>query len=302
MAIAENSGAMSTVQGAEVVDRRAVRSALSRPLRQLLRNKLGVAGIAVLLFFIVVALFAKQLELRDPLETDVAHAVQPPSLQQPFGTDRLGRDVYSRVVAAARVSLVLPVISVLLGLSFGGTLGLISGYLEGWWDILISRAMDIILGLPILVFAIVVVAFLGPGVNNTILAITVIFIPLFARVTQAPVLAEKNREYVIAATSIGAGRAWIVLRHILPNIISPVLIMGTLQMASAILIEASISFLGLGTTPDDPSWGRMLFDNYPLLERAPWASIFPGLAIVLVVIAFNFVGDAVRDALDPTLI
>lgn len=302
MAIAENSGVTSTVQGAEAVDRRTVRPALSRPLRQLLRNKLGVAGFAVLLVFIAVALFAKQLELRDPLATDVARAVQPPGLQQPFGTDRLGRDVYSRVVAAARVSLVLPVMSVILGLLFGGTLGLISGYLEGWWDILISRAMDIILGLPVLVFAVVVVAFLGPGATNTILAITVIFIPLFARVTQAPVLAEKNREYVIAATSIGAGRAWIVLRHILPNIMSPVLIMGSLQMASAILVEASISFLGLGTTPDDPSWGRMLYDNYPLLERAPWASIFPGLAIVLVVIAFNFVGDAIRDALDPTLI
>jgi peptide/nickel transport system permease protein len=287
---------------AEVVHPHAVRSPFSRPVRQLLRNKVGIASMAILLAFVLVALFAKQLELQDPLTTNVAHALQAPSFEYPFGTDRLGRDGYSRVVGAARVSLVLPVASVLLGLLFGGALGLIAGYLEGWWDVLISRAMDIILGLPILIFAIVVVAFLGPGANNTILAITVIFIPLFARVTQAPVLAEKNNEYVIAATAVGVGRSRILLRHILPNIISPVLVMATLQMASAILIEASISFLGLGTTPDDPSWGRMLYDNYPLLETAPWASIFPGLAIVLVVIAFNLVGDAVRDALDPKLL
>jgi peptide/nickel transport system permease protein len=273
----------------------------SRLLRKLGRNTFAVCSLLILFVFLIAAIFPNQLILVDPGKTNISQAVNPPSLKTPFGTDRLGRDMFSRVIYATRVSLILPIASVFFGLLVGGVLGMISGYLGGWKDALISRLLDLIFGLPILLFAIVVVAFLGAGAANAILAITIIFIPLFARMVRGSVLAIKNNKYIESTIALGGSHGRIMLVHILPNVFSPILVQAMMQIASAILIEASVSFLGLGTSAENPSWGRMLFDNSSILQIAPWASIFPGLAIVFVIVAFNLIADSMRDALDVTL-
>jgi peptide/nickel transport system permease protein len=270
-------------------------------LRKLRRNKLSMVSLAMLLLFLVVVLLPNQLFLSDPGKTNMSQAIHAPSLSFPFGTDRLGRDMFSRVIYATRVSLILPVTSVFFGLLIGGFLGMISGYSGGWRDTLISRVLDLIFGLPILLFAIVVVAFLGAGVINAILAMTIIFSPLFARMVRGSVLAVKNNDYIEATIALGGSHNRVLFVHILRNIFPPILVQAMMQIASAILIEASVSFLGLGTTSENPSWGRMLYDNSSILQLAPWASIFPGLAIVLVIVSFNLIADALRDAMDVAL-
>ncbi len=270
-------------------------------LHKLWVNKLSMFSLLILLLFLILALFPNHLILIDPGKTNMSQAVHAPSVHNPFGSDRLGRDMFSRVIYATRVSLILPCTSVFFGLFIGGFLGMISGYLGGWTDTLISRTLDLIFGLPILLFAIVVVAFLGAGVVNAILAMTIIFIPLFARMVRGSVLTVRNNEYVEATIALGSSQNRVLFAHILPNIFAPILVQAMMQIASAILIEASVSFLGLGTTSENPSWGRMLYDNSSILELAPWASIFPGLAIALVIVSFNLIADALRDALDVTL-
>ena len=268
-------------------------------VRVVAANKLTLAGMAIVGFFIFVAVFADLIATRDPLEPQVTIGFSSPGFHAFFGTDRLGRDIFSRVVFATRVSLIIPLFSVMLGMAVGGSLALLVGYFGGIWDNITGRLMDIMFGFPFIVFVIAVAAMLGPGIRNTIFALGVVFIPLLFRVVRGPVLAEKEKEYVTAARAMGASALRIVLRHIAPNVAPVVIIQASVTVASAILIEAAVSFLGLGTTAESPSWGKLLSDARDVLEKAPWASIFPGIAIMLAVLAFNLLGDGLRDILDP---
>ena len=264
-------------------------------------NKLTLAGIIVIGLFILVAALADVIATRDPLEPSASLGFSAPGLEAFFGTDRLGRDIYSRVIYATRVSLVIPLFSVLFGIAIGGTLALFSAYFGGIWDNICGRLMDIIFGFPFLLFVIAVAAMLGPGIRNTVIALGIVFTPLLFRVVRGPVLVEKEKEYVSAARALGASHWRMVMRHIAPNVASPVIIQASVTFAGAILIEAAVSFLGLGTPAENPSWGRLLSDARDVLEKAPWASIFPGIAIMFAVLAFNMLGDGLRDILDPRL-
>jgi peptide/nickel transport system permease protein len=270
-----------------------------RALRPLLRNGLVVAGLIIVLWMVLTALLAGPIAPRDPAVQDIANSLKPPSAESPFGTDRFGRDILSRVIYGSRISLWVSVASVTISIVVGSILGLISGYLGGWVDNLISRIMDVFFAFPGLFLAIAIAAILGPGMNNALLAIAVVYAPFFSRVVRGPVLAERVKEYVEAARVIGANAPQVILRHILPNVLSPVIVQGSVIISQAILIEASLSYLGLGTQPPDPSWGTMLNEGRTFLEIAPWMSIFPGLAIMLAVLGFNLFGDGLRDVLDP---
>jgi len=264
-----------------------------------LRNGLVVAGLIIVALMILTALLAPLLAPRDPVAQDIANRLAPPSGQWPFGTDRFGRDILSRVIYGSRISLWVSLASISIAIFVGSILGLISGYLGGWVDNLISRVMDVFFSFPGLFLAIAIAAILGPSLNNAIWAIAVVYAPFFSRVVRGPVLAERNKEYVEAARVIGGSAPRIIGQHVLPNVLSPVIIQGSVVISQAILIEASLSYLGLGTQPPDPSWGTMLNEGRTFLELAPWMSIFPGLAIMLAVLGFNLVGDGLRDVLDP---
>jgi len=270
-------------------------------LRRLRANRLTVVGTTLTLLIIALALLANQVAPYDPIVLNARHRLEAPSAEFRFGTDRLGRDVLSRVVHGARSSLGIAATSVTLSVILGSALGLFAGYFGGAIDLVIGRIMDVLFSFPALLLAIAVAAMLGPGVRNTALAIAVVYTPLFARVIRGPVISERHRDYVLAARVIGASHAAIIYRHILPNVVSPIIIQTSAALSTAILIEAALSYIGLGTQPPAPSWGTMLSEGRTFLETAPWMSIFPGLAIALTVLAFNLVGDGLRDAFDPTL-
>ena len=270
-------------------------------LRRLRANRLTVVGTTLTLLIIALALLADQVAPYDPIALNARHRLEAPSTDFRFGTDRLGRDVLSRVVHGARSSLGIAATSVTLSLILGSTLGVFAGYFGGAIDLVIGRIMDVMFSFPALLLAIAVAAMLGPGVRNAALAIAVVYTPLFARVIRGPVISERHRDYVLAARVIGASHAAIIYRHILPNVVSPIIIQTSAALSTAILIEAALSYIGLGTQPPAPSWGTMLSEGRTFLETAPWMSIFPGLAIALTVLAFNLVGDGLRDAFDPTL-
>lgn len=278
---------------------RQPRSNLSRSLRPLLQNGLVVSGLAIVGLMLLLAILAPLIAPRDPIGQDIANRLQAPGAAAWFGTDRFGRDILSRVIFGSRISLWVAVSSVTVSVLVGSVFGLLSGYLGGWVDNAISRVMDVFFSFPGLFLAIAIAAILGPGLNNAILAIAVVYAPFFSRVVRGPVLAERGKEYVEAARVIGGSTRQIVFGHILPNVVSPVIIQGSVVLSQAILIEASLSYLGLGTQPPDPSWGTMLNEGRTFLELAPWMSIFPGLAIMLAVLGFNLVGDGLRDVLDP---
>ena len=294
---------MSAATGAAAVEptraARPPRSGMRRAIRPLLRNGLVVAGLIIVLLMVLTALLAPLLAPRDPIGQDIANRLAPPSGQWPFGTDRFGRDIFSRVIYGSRISLWVSISSISIAIFVGSILGLVSGYLGGWVDNLISRVMDVFFSFPGLFLAIAIAAILGPSLNNAIWAIAVVYAPFFSRVVRGPVLAERGKEYVEAARVIGASAPRIIGQHVLPNVLSPVIIQGSVVISQAILIEASLSYLGLGTQPPDPSWGTMLNEGRTFLELAPWMSIFPGLAIMLAVLGFNLVGDGLRDVLDP---
>ncbi len=218
-----------------------------------------------------------------------------------MGTDEFGRDILSRLMAGATNSLRVAVLSVAISCILGTALGMIAGYGGGWLDNIIMRVMDLFFAFPAILLALSIVAALGPGWTNTILAISVVYTPIFARVTRGPVLSTKAIEFVEAARAIGARHPRILLRHILPNVTAPIIVQTSLALSWAMLTEAALSFLGLGTIPPDPSWGSMLSDSRELMELAPWMAISPGLAIMLGVLGFNLLGDGLRDALDPRL-
>jgi peptide/nickel transport system permease protein len=264
------------------------------------RYMLGTAGLTIMLLFVWTALFADLICRFDPLTVDSAHRLAPPSLLHWMGTDSFGRDVWSRIVHGARISLAVGIGSTTLGSLIGVTIGLASGYLSGWVDLLFQRVTDILQALPLLVLALVMTAALGPSLPNVILAIAIPLIPTVARVVRANTLALRELPFVEAAKSIGMSETRIALRHVLPNTIAPLIVLATAQLGSTILTEASLSFLGLGIPEPYPSWGRMLSESAAEYVRvAPWLVIFPGIAISLAVFGTNLFGDALRDILDP---
>ena len=266
------------------------------------RKPLGAAGGAVMLLILFTAVFANQLQTHDPIATDAAATLAPPSGAHWFGTDHLGRDIYSRIVHGARVSLAVGVASTLFGSVLGGIIGLLSGYAGGKTDLLAQRLLDILQGLPLLVLALVMSAALGPSIENVIIAISIPIIPRAARVIRASVLAIRELQYVEAARAVGVQSLRIAFRHILPNTVGPFIVLCTAQLGSAILVEATLSFLGLGVPEPYPSWGRMLsVSAAEYAQKAPHLVLFPGVAISLAVFGSNLLGDALRDVLDPRL-
>jgi peptide/nickel transport system permease protein len=270
-----------------------------RALRRLFKRKGAVAGLVVLSIFILLALFAPLIAPFDPIATSWSLVRKPPSALHWFGTDELGRDVLARVIHGTRASLLAGVISVSIALSVGVPLGLMSGYRGGFIDALISRITDAMLACPFLILAIALAAFLGPSLGNAMIAIGVTATPIFIRLTRGQVMTVKVEDYVEAARAMGNPPWRIALFHILPNIMPALLVQATLSVAAAIIAEAALSFLGLGQQPPSPSWGSMLNAAQRFLTNAPWMAIWPGLAIFLVVLSLNLVGDGLRDALDP---
>jgi peptide/nickel transport system permease protein len=264
------------------------------------RHLLGTIGLAVITLFVLTAMSADLICRFDPLSVDAAHALARPNAQHWMGTDSFGRDVWSRIVHGARISLAVGIGSTTLGASFGVIIGLTSGYLSGWVDLVFQRVTDILQALPLLVLALVMTAALGPSLPNVILAIAIPLIPTVSRVIRANTLALREQPFVEAAKSIGMSETRIALRHVLPNTLAPLIVLATAQLGSTILTEASLSFLGLGIPEPYPSWGRMLSESAAEYVRtAPWLVIFPGIAISLAVFGTNLFGDALRDILDP---
>jgi peptide/nickel transport system permease protein len=270
-----------------------------RVLRRLFARKGAVVGLVVIAVFILLALFAPVIAPYDPVATSWTLVRKPPSWLHWFGTDDLGRDVLTRVLYGARASLVAGAISVGIALGIGVPFGLLSGYRGGFIDALISRITDAMLACPFLILAIALAAFLGPSLGNAMIAIGITTTPIFVRLTRAQTLNVKVEDYVEAARAMGNPRWRIALFHILPNIMPALLVQATLSIAAAIIAEAALSFLGLGQQPPAPSWGSMLNAAQRFLTTAPWMALWPGLAIFLVVLSFNLVGDGLRDALDP---
>ncbi len=271
-------------------------------LRFCRKQPLGAAGGALMLGLVLTAVFADVLANHDPITTHASHILAPPSAEYWLGTDHLGRDIYSRIVHGARVSLIVGVISSLLGAVVGGVIGLLSGYFGGRTDLVTQRLLDILQGLPLLVLALVMSAALGPSIQNVIIAISVPIMPRAARVIRSSVLSIREMQYVEAARALGIRHLRIAFRHVLPNTIGPFIILCTAQLGAAILVEAALSFLGLGVPEPYPSWGRMLsVSAAEYAQKAPWLVLFPGIAISLAVFGSNLLGDALRDTLDPRL-
>jgi len=271
----------------------------SRQLRRVTHSAVVLGGALCVALVVTMAVFAGSLAPRDPDDQNFDLIEARPSPQALFGTDRFGRDVLSRVIYGARVSLYVAVTSIGLAMLVGGALGLTAGYAGGVWDNAINRVMDVFFSIPGLLLAVGVAALRGPGVNSAVMAITIVYTPLFVRVMRGPVLVEREREYIEAVRALGAGRLVVALKHLLPNVLSPFVVQGTVAFSQAILIEASLSYLGLSAQPPTPSWGNMLNEGRTYLETAPWISVFPGVAIMTAVLAFNLIGDGLRDILDP---
>ncbi|MFN4164802.1 MAG: ABC transporter permease [Ferrovibrio sp.] len=270
-----------------------------RAFRRLLKRKGAVVGLVVVVAFLLLAVLADVVAPYDPTEADWGALRAAPTLEHPFGGDELGRDVLSRVIHGARASLFAGVISVFLALLIGVPVGLLSGYAGGLVDGVIMRFTDAMLAVPFLILAIALAAFLGPSLTNAMIAIGISAAPIFIRLTRAQVQAVKVEDYIEAALAVGNPPFRIAFRHILPNIWPALMVQATLTIASAIIAEASLSFLGLGQQPPAPSWGSMLNTAKDFLTQAPWMAIYPGLSIFVVVLCFNLLGDGLRDALDP---
>jgi peptide/nickel transport system permease protein len=272
-------------------------------LRRFIRKKpLGAAGGLLMAVMVITAIFADVLATHDPIATDAANTLASPTREHWLGSDHLGRDIYSRIVHGARVSLIVGLASTLLGSVLGGIIGLLSGYSGGKTDLIAQRVLDILQGLPLLVLALVMSASLGPSIENVVIAISIPIIPRAARVIRSSVLSIREMQYVEAAGAVGVGHLRIAFRHILPNTMGPFIVLCTAQLGSAILVEATLSFLGLGVPEPYPSWGRMLsVSAAEYAQKAPHLVLFPGIAISLAVFGSNLLGDALRDTLDPRL-
>jgi peptide/nickel transport system permease protein len=270
-----------------------------RAFSRLLHRPSAVLGLVVVAAFVGIALAAPLLAPYDPIATSWSAIRKAPSGAHLFGTDELGRDVFSRVIFGARASLLAGVVSVLISLSLGIPIGLLAGYIGRWTDGVISRVTDAMLATPFLILAIALAAFLGPSLTNAMIAIGISATPVFIRLTRAQVLSVKVEDYVEAARAIGNPHWRIALRHILPNVVPPLIVQATLAIAAAVIAEASLSFLGLGQQPPAPSWGSMLNTAKNYVEQAPWMAVWPGISIFALVLSFNLLGDGLRDALDP---
>lgn len=268
-------------------------------LAKLLRNRSALIGGAVVLLFVLMAVCAPLLPLADPLKSNFLAIRKPPSELYWFGTDELGRDQVSRLFFGAQTSLLAGIVSVMIALAIGIPFGLLAGWYEGWTDIVISRITEAMLACPFLILAIAFAAILGPSLTNAMIAIGLSAVPIFIRLVRAQVMSVKAEDFVEGARSVGGRDLYIMFVHVLPNTLSPIVVQSTLFMAQAIILEASLSFLGLGQQPPSPSWGQMLNVAKNFMDQAPWMSVAPGIAIFLAVLGFNLLGDGLRDALDP---
>ena len=271
----------------------------SRAWAKLRRNPAALVGAVIVAVFVVLALAAPILPIASPTATDWGAIRQPPSAAHWLGTDEIGRDIFSRMIWGARASLMAGVVSVAIAVAIGVPLGLVAGYFGGWTDSVIARCTDALLAMPFLILAIALAAFLGPSLTNAMIAIGLSAVPIFIRLTRGQVLSVRTEDYVEGARAIGLGHLAIMGAYILPNVIPPILVQATLTVATAIIAEASLSFLGLGQQPPAPSWGSMLNTAKNFMSQAPWMAVWPGVAIFLVVMGFNLMGDGLRDALDP---
>jgi peptide/nickel transport system permease protein len=285
----------TTPAGASEPAPAARRSTLSK----LLRNRSALIGGTVVLIFVLMAVFAPLLPLADPLKSNFLAIRKPPSELYWFGTDELGRDQVSRLFYGAQTSLLAGIVSVLIALAIGIPFGLLAGWYGGWIDIAISRVTEAMLACPFLILAIAFAAILGPSLTNAMIAIGLSAVPIFIRLVRGQVMSVKAEDFVEGARAVGARDLRIMLVHVLPNTMSPIVVQSTLFMAQAIILEASLSFLGLGQQPPAPSWGQMLNVAKNFMEQAPWMSVAPGVAIFVAVLGFNLLGDGLRDALDP---
>jgi peptide/nickel transport system permease protein len=267
--------------------------------RLLLRNPVTVVSAAVLAVVVFVAVAANWVAPFGVNDVDVPNALRPPSGEHWFGTDELGRDVLSRVLVATQASMRVAVVSVAFAVVFSVTVGVVAGYRGGWLDTVFMRVIDVMFAFPVLLLALAVVAVLGPGTTTTILAIGIVYTPIFARVARASTLSVRVEPFVQISRAMGTGNLYILARHIVPNIAGPLIVQTSLSLAFAILSEAALSFLGLGIQPPQPSLGRMIFDSQGFVTMAWWMAVFPGAAIFVIVLAFNLVGDGLRDVLDP---
>ncbi|MBE0690755.1 MAG: ABC transporter permease [Anaerolineae bacterium] len=295
------SANQSIAQIRSQVDLPPRRSLWQDVVRRFLRHRIGTIGFAITLLVIFVAIFGPVLAPAPPNQMLFTEAFGSPSLAHPFGTDDFGRDILSRIMYGAQVSLLVGVISVSIASTGGTVLGMIAGYGGRILDEAIMRVMDVLFAFPTILLALAVMAILGKGVNNAMIAIGVVYLPIFARIARSSTLKVKNEEYVQVAQALGAKDAHIMLHHIFPNILAPIIVETSLSLSFAILAEAALSFFGLGMQPPDPSWGRMLSEGREFFNQSVWLGIFPGLAIMFTVMGFNFLGDGLRDSLDPSM-
>ena len=283
-----------------VLQQRRSESPLTKGLRVLFRNPMALAGLAVILLWSLVAIFAPAIAPYDPLEQDIQDRLQPPSTEHLCGTDELGRDIFSRILYGARISLPMGLIVVLFAMLLGGTVGALAGFIGGRFDDLVMRLADITLAFPSIVLALAIAAALGPSLKNLLIAMMAVWWPEYARLMRGQVLSVKNNDYVEACRAIGVPSGRTLLRHVVPNTGTPLLVKASLDAGSAILTVAALSFIGLGAVPPTPEWGAMISMGRTKFYQW-WMMTFPGLAILTVVLGFNFLGDGLRDALDPRL-
>jgi peptide/nickel transport system permease protein len=290
---------------AELLAQKTVEENITPPWKEALisfsKNRLAMAGAGVVLFFIIIAIFAPLIAPFKFDDQDLTKRFLSPSGKHWFGTDDFGRDIFSRVIYGARISLWVGFFSVLGSVVVGTFFGIVAGYYGRWVDTIISRIFDIMLAFPSILLAIAVVAILGPSLQNALIAIAIINIPNFGRLVRSKVLSVKQEEYIMAARAVGMRDSRILIHHILPNSISPVIVQATLAIATAIIEAAALGFLGLGAAPPTPEWGKMLSDSKNYIVQAPWTLFFPGVAIMLTVLGFNLMGDGLRDVLDPKM-
>ena len=274
-------------------------SELKRRLKIFARNRTSLLGVVLIVVLVVAAIFAPQLVPHDPLEQDVRLRLGAPGGEHLLGLDHYGRDIWSRIIYGSRISLMIGVLSVLVGGVIGSLLGVIAGFMGGRLENAIMRMTDIIMAFPSLITGLLILAVIGPGMTNLIIAIAVTMVPRFSRLAHGPTLALKEKEYVQSAISVGSRDSGVIFKHLLPNVRGELIVVASLFTATAIRVEANLSFVGLGVAPPTPTWGQMIRDGMPHLADAPWYSLAPGFAIFLTVLAFNLVGDGLRDALDP---
>ncbi len=274
---------------------------VQRFVQRLLQTRLAGFGLVVVSTLILAALLADVVSPYDPIAQDYANVLSDPSLQHPFGTDDLGRDVLSRIIHGARVSLQVGLVAVGIATVAGVIIGLLAGFFAGLVDEVLMRFTDALYAFPSIILALAITAALGPGIVNAMIAIGIVYIPPLARLVRGQALSVRERDFVMAARVLGASNGRLMWQHIWPNVTAPIIVQASLNVSFAIIVEATLSFLGVGVRPPTPSWGSMLYNGYQYLEMAPWLSIFPGAAIFISVLGLNFVGDALRIALDPRL-